>query len=580
MMNSRLMKLVPGSMRYIIHTVLYQWIGLLFNILTIFTFAHLIQGLFTSTLTTKGLTIGFILIATSIAVRFITQILSARTSYHASSQVKNELRERIYNKLLDLGLGYNEVISTSKVVQISSEGVEQIEIYFSRYLPQLFYSLLAPITLFVILSFVHFKIAFILLICVPLIPMSIIAVNKFAKKLFSKYWAFYTGLGNHFLDNLQGLTTLKVYQDDAHCNEQMNVDAEHFRKITMKVLTMQLNSITLMDLIAFGGAALGIICALITFNKGNITLQETIVFLLLTSEFFIPLRLLGSYFHVAMNGMSAANQIFALLDANVPESQTCDSFKNGEIRFKDVYFSYDSSRQVLKNINLIIPQSSFVSIVGESGCGKSTIVSLLMGFSKNYQGHITIGDTPLEAIDRTSFMNHVCMIKHQNYLFKGTVREQLLMARPEATTQEMLHVLKQVNLYDFIMANGGLDMMLLEDASNLSGGQAQRLALARALMYDACIYIFDEATSNIDVESETIIYDIMRQLAKTKTVILISHRLANVIASDIIYVLDQGQLVETGIHKALLQADGHYAKLFRRQRDLEAIYEGGKIHHA
>lgn len=576
MFNPRLIKLVPNSIHFVMRTVLYQWVGLLFNILAIFSTAFLIEGLFFDKLTTSSLTIAFGLIILAIVIRFITNIKATRASYYASSEVKNKLRSLIYNKLLELGIHYNEEVSTSKVVQMASEGVEQIEIYFGRYLPQLFYSLLAPITLFIVLSFLNIKVAFILLICVPLIPISIIAVNKFAKKLFHKYWASYTGLGDHFLDNLEGLTTLKVYEADEHYNEVMNKDAEHFRKITMKVLTMQLNSITLMDLIAYGGAALGVICSLIAFGNGSITLSETIVFLLLTSEFFIPLRLLGSFFHVAMNGMAAAKNIFALIDIpSKDEVTTTEPFKNGDIQISNVNFSYDEDRQILKDITMTIKQNSFVSIVGESGCGKSTIVSLLMGFNKRFEGHIAISGVPLSQIEPKSFMKHICIVKHQNYLFKGSIRHNLLMGNKNATDDMLLDVLKQVNLYDFVMSEGGLDFMLMESASNLSGGQAQRLALARALLHNASIYIFDEATSNIDTQSESIIYDVIKTLAKTKTVILISHRLANVVESDTIFVLDKGKLVEQGTHDELLAHGKTYSNLYISQQNLENIFKGG-----
>ena len=579
MFNSRLVKLVPESMHFIIQTVFFQWIGLIFNIIAIFSTAFLIEGLFFEQLTTFSLCIGFGLILLAIIVRFFANIIATHKSYHASSRVKNELRSLIYNKLLDLGLRYNEEISTSKVVQMASEGVEQIEIYFGRYLPQLFYSLLAPLTLFIVLSFLNIKVAFILLVCVPLIPISIIAVNKFAKKLFSKYWDSYTGLGDHFLDNLGGLTTLKVYEADEHYNKQMNEDAEHFRKITMKVLTMQLNSITLMDLIAYGGAALGIICALIAFKNGTIDLSETIVFLLLTSEFFIPLRLLGSFFHVAMNGMAAAKNIFALIDIPVEEKSTVQKeFNNGDITISNLNFGYDADRQILKDVNLTIKENNFVAIVGESGCGKSTLVSLLMGFNKGFTGNIEIGGIALNNITSKSFMKNVCIVKHQNYLFKGSIRRNLLMGNPTATDAQLFEALKQVNLYNFVMAEGGLDFKLKENASNLSGGQAQRLALARSLVHDAKVYIFDEATSNIDVESEAIIFDVIQELAKTKTVILISHRLANVIDCDKIFVLDKGVLVGQGKHEEILTHNDTYKNLFTSQKNLENIFVGGTAH--
>ena len=577
MFNSRLVKLVPRSMGYVMRTVLFQWVGLIFNIIAIFATAFLIEGLFFGQLTNTSLALGFGLIFLAIIVRFMANMKATRMSYLASSEVKDKLRSLIYNKLLDLGLHYNEEVSTSKVVQMASEGVEQIEIYFGRYLPQLFYSLLAPLILFIVLSFLNIKVAFVLLVCVPLIPISIMAVNKFAKKLFSKYWASYTGLGDHFLDNLGGLTTLKVYEADEYYNEQMNIDAEHFRKITMRVLTMQLNSITLMDLIAYGGAALGIIGALMAFNNGSITLSQAVVFLLITSEFFIPMRLLGSFFHVAMNGMAAAKNIFALLD--LPEKDTTvqtNIFKNGDIQVSNLNFSYEENRQILKDVSLTIKENNFVAIVGESGCGKSTLVSLLMGFNKKFDGAITLGNVPLHTITEKSFMENVCIVKHQNYLFKGSIRENLLMGNKNASDAQLLEALKKVNLYNFVMAEGGLDFMLLENASNLSGGQAQRLALARSILHDAKLYIFDEATSNIDSESEAIIFDVIKELTKTKTVILISHRLANVVDCDEIFVLEKGILVEQGTHLKLLNQNGIYTNLFMSQKNLEDIFNGEK----
>lgn len=576
MINSRLIKTVPTSMRYVGFTVLCNWIGLIFNILAIFSIGYLIESTLYNTLTTQSMLLAFTLIGLSIGVRFITNIKSAHYAYLSSSEVKNKLRHMIYTKLLGLGINYNEKISTSKVVQMSSEGVEQIEIYFSRYLPQFFYSLLAPLTLFTVLSFINIKIAFVLLICVPLIPISIIAVNKLAKKLLAKYWGIYTGLGDHFLDNLQGLTTLKIYQDDAHCNEQMNKDAEHFRKITMKVLTMQLNSITLMDLIAYGGAAIGIIGSLVAFNNQTITLSQTIIFLLLTSEFFIPLRLLGSFFHVAMNGVAAANTIFELLDQeNEDFNISLQPFSNGAIHLEDVSFCYEPTRPILKNISMTIPEKGFISLVGESGCGKSTIASLIMGFHRDFQGSIRIDDLSITEFAPKAYMQNVCIIKHQNYLFKGSIRDNLKIAHHHASDSQMEEVLKQVNLYEFIMSQGGLDFQLRENASNLSGGQAQRLSLARALLHNAAIYIFDEATSNIDAESESIIYDVIHNLAQSKTVILISHRLANVKNSDHIFVLKDGYIIEQGTHTDLVTLNGTYCDLYTKQSTLEKIYQGG-----
>lgn len=579
MMNSRLIKSSPQGMKYVSLSVLMNCISLIFNIIAVFSIGFLIQKLYMRTITEKDILLTATLICLSIAVRYMMNIKGTEYSYHASTEIKISLRHQIYEKLLNFGLGYNSKVSTSQITQIASEGIEQIEIYFSLYLPQLFYSLLAPIILFSFLSFFSIKVSIILLICVPLIPLSIIAVNKIAKRLLAKYWHIYTDLGDNFLDNLKGLTTLKIYQDDAYKNQEMNQDAEHFRKITMKVLTMQLNSVTVMDLIAYGGAAIGIIFALLEFQAGRISLAQAVIFILLSGEFFIPLRLLGSYFHVAMNGVAAASKIYQIIDMPVEEKQNIScSLEKININLKNINFSYTEDRSILKDINLTIPNGSFISLVGESGCGKSTIASLIMGFYPYKEGSILINDYELKSMDEELMMKHFSIVKHKNYLFKGTVRTNLLMGKENASDSEMYDVLKQVDLLDFIEENGGLNLELQENGSNLSGGQAQRLALARAILHDASVYIFDEASSNIDAESEAIIFETIHKLRKHKTVILISHRLMNVVNSDCIYVLDQGRIVEHGTHRELMAQKQLYYNLFQNQQELETIFHQGAVH--
>ncbi len=483
----------------------------------------------------------------------------------------------IYKKLLRLGSSYKEQANTSEVVQVAVEGVDQLETYFGAYLPQFFYAMLAPLTLFVVLSFVNFPSAIVLLVCVPLIPVTIIGVQRWAKKLLAKYWGQYTALGDTFLENLQGLTTTKIYQADAFKHKEMNEQSEQFRKITMKVLTMQLNSITVMDLIAYGGAALGVILATTQFRAGHVDLAGCILIILLAADFFLPMRLLGSFFHIAMNGMAASDKIFRLLDLQEPEKKSETVPEDYSIECKNLRFSYEPDREILHGVDMHFPKGSFTAIVGESGCGKSTISAILMGRNKGYSGQITVGGVSLCEISEESLMENFTYISHNSYLFKGTVRENLLMARPNAGEDTLWQVLEQVNLADFLRTEKGLDTALNEKASNLSGGQCQRLALARALLHDSPVYIFDEATSNIDVESEN---DIMRQihaLAKTKTVILISHRLANVVGADNIYVLDQGNIVENGDHNMLLGKRGAYAKLWNAQQELENYAKGGAV---
>ena len=456
------------------------------------------------------------------------------------------------------------------MVQVSTEGVEQLETYFGKYLPQLFYSLIAPLTLFVILSRVSLKASVILLICVPLIPVSIVAVQKIAKKLLDKYWSIYTGLGDSFLENLQGLTTLKIYQADQQKADEMDMESQNFRRITMKVLTMQLNSTSVMDIVAYGGAAIGMAVAVSEFLKGNISISGTLCIVLLASEFFLPLRLLGSFFHIAMNGMAASDKIFKILD--LPEPQTGEKILpegSLDISFKNVHFAYEEDREILKGIDLYLPAGSFVSLVGESGCGKSTIAGIISAKNRGFTGEITIGGVPISQVKETDLMRHVVLVRHNSYLFKGTVEENLRMAKSDATEAEMNAVLEKVNLLGFLQTQDGLQTKLLEKAGNLSGGQCQRLAIARALLRDSAVYIFDEAASNIDVESEELIMDVIHQLARTKTVLLISHRLANVVNSDQIYFLKDGEIKESGKHEELVQLNGEYRHLYDSQMALE-----------
>ena len=425
-------------------------------------------------------------------------------------------------------------------------------------------------TLFVILSRVSLKASIILLICVPLIPVSIVAVQKIAKKLLDKYWSIYTGLGDSFLENLQGLTTLKIYQADQQKADEMDMESQNFRRITMKVLTMQLNSTSVMDIVAYGGAAIGMAVAVSEFLEGNISISGTLCIVLLASEFFLPLRLLGSFFHIAMNGMAASDKIFKILD--LPEPQTGEKILpegSLDISFKNVHFAYEEDREILKGIDLYLPAGSFVSLVGESGCGKSTIAGIISAKNRGFTGEITIGGVPLSQVKETDLMRHVVLVRHNSYLFKGTVEENLRMAKPDATEAEMEEVLVKVNLLGFLQTQDGLQTKLLEKAGNLSGGQCQRLAIARALLRDSAVYIFDEAASNIDVESEELIMDVIHQLARTKTVLLISHRLANVVNSDQIYFLKDGEIKESGKHEELMQLNGEYRHLYDSQMALE-----------
>ena len=571
MIKTRLVRLLSHAKKYIVYTIFWQWISLLAQVLAVFSIANLLEHVVADDVTISVIEQTILILALVVIVRFMCERLTARSSYLACVDVKRILREKIYEKMLRLGASYSEQVSSSEVVQVSTEGVEQLETYFGKYLPQLFYSLIAPLTLFFILCRVSLKASVILLICVPLIPVSIVVVQKVAKRLLSNYWSVYTGLGDSFLENLQGLTTLKIYQADQVKADQMDAESQRFRRITMKVLTMQLNSTSVMDIIAYGGAAIGMGVAVSEFLKGNISMAGTLCIVLLASEFFLPLRLLGSFFHIAMNGMAASDKIFKILD--LPEPQAGEkTLPEGalDVRLNDVHFSYEAAREILKGVKLDLPAGSFVSLVGESGCGKSTIAGLLAAKNRGYTGEITIGKISLSEINEENLMKHVVLIRHNSYLFKGTVEENLKMAKPDATKEEMENVLQKVNLLGFLQTQDGLQTKLQEKAGNLSGGQCQRLAIARALLRsDSAVYIFDEAASNIDVESEELIMNVVHELAKTKTVLLISHRLANVVMSDKIYFLKDGKIKESGTHEELMKANGEYRHLYDSQMSLE-----------
>ena len=570
MIKKRLVGLLSHAKKYIIYQVVWQWLALICQIVMIYSAAMLLEtALFWEVTPLMAACYGG-LVLVALILRFVCDRQASHASYRASVDVKRILRDKIYSKLLRLGAAYREKVTTSEVVQMAAEGVEQLETYFGKYLSQLFYSLLAPVTLFVILSFVNWQASLVLLICVPLIPVSIIAVQKIAKKLLNKYWGIYTELGDSFLENLQGLTTLKIYRSDEKKAEEMDEESQRFRQITMKVLTMQLNSTSIMDIIAYGGAAVGMIVTLTQFMKGNLSVHGALMLILLASEFFIPLRLLGSFFHIAMNGMAASDKIFALLD--LPEPEEKSEWLDGmamDIEFTGVHFSYEEDREILKGIDMEFPAGSFTSLVGASGCGKSTAAAILMGRNHGYKGSVTIEGKELADIQENSLMDQITLVSHNSYLFKGTVEDNLRMGRPDASEEEMREALKKVNLWGFLQAQQGIGTPIQERGSNFSGGQCQRLAIARALLHDTPVYIFDEATSNIDAESEEMIMDVIHKLAETKTIILISHRLANVVKSDRIYMMKEGCVTETGTHEELMEQNGDYANLYRSQMELE-----------
>ena len=571
MIKTRLIEQVPSSKKYIALTVLAQWLKTVANIVMIFILSNLLaQILDGKAFDFKRLLPYLGAIAAVMLVRYLCGYASSQTSFFASSEVKKVLRQKMYKKLTRMGASYSEKVSTSEVLQVFVEGVDQLELYFGKYLPQFFFAMLAPITLFAVLVFVSWKASVVLLICVPLIPLSIVAVQKIAKRLLSKYWGVYTNLGDTFLENIQGLTTLKVYQADERKNVEMNEKAEEFRRITMKVLTMQLNSVSVMDIVAYAGSAVGVVIAIIQVKNGTITLPQAFLIIMLAADFFLPLRLLGSFFHVAMNGMAASDKLFKLLDtkedehgAEIPENL------DGDIEIKDLSFSYDGEKTVLNDISATFKKHELISIVGESGCGKSTLASLLCGTTKGYSGSITIGGVEIKDIDEKTLMNNITAVNFNSYIFAGTVRENMLIADKSAGDEKMIEALKMVNLWSFLSEQDGLDTKLNQQGSNFSGGQRQRLAIARALLHNTPIYVFDEVTSNIDAESENDIMTVIHNMAKIKTVILISHRLENVVGSDKILLLDKGKIEESGTHSELMSLNKKYKLMYSTQAELE-----------
>lgn len=572
MFDKRLLAMVPGAKKYIAANVAFQWLALAANVALMVAIGLFLQGMLSGTVTDADFARLLALAAFTIAVRIVCQTAAQRMGFAAASLAKRTIRQEVYNKLVRLGPSYTERIPTNEAVQICTEGVEQLEVYFGSYIPQLFYAVLAPITLFGFLAPLSPTVAIILFVCVPLIPLSIVAIQRIAKRVMRDYWSSYTDLGGTFLENVQGLTTLKIYQADAARHKAMNSQAESFRRATMRLLRMQLNSITVMDLLAYGGAALGIVVALFQFADGLIAFAGAFTIVFLSAEFFIPMRALGSLFHTAMNGMAAADKMFDLLAAPDPDEGALEPNAHAcSVECRGLTYSYNGERLALDKVDLDAPARGMTAIVGESGSGKSTLAGVLSGKNAAYEGTVRIGGVDVRKANHDALMRSVTTVSFASHLFKGTIRENLLMGRPDATDDQLWGALSSCRLADFVREAGGLDAPVAEAGANLSGGQRQRLAIARALLHDSPVYIFDEATSNIDAESERAIVEVMHELARTKAVIAISHRLSAVKRAARIYVMKGGHAVENGTHEELLAAGGTYAQLWNRQQELEAF---------
>ena len=577
MIDKRLLQYFSEAKKAIARVVGLKCILLVLNSLATGLLVYALRLFFTENHWQRPLSLVLLSSFLIYGIRFFVAKKEVRLAYQASASVKETMRNRLFQKLMCFGVHYKERLRSAEAVQIIGEGIDQLEIYFSAYLPQFFYSMIAPVFLFFVIGSMSWTVAIVLLIGVPMIPLAIALIQTFAKKTFAKYWTEYTDVGDEFLENLQGLTTLKIYGTDAYRHQKMEKSAEAFRVQTMRVLTMQLNSIIVMDFVAYGGAAIALVVCLKACVSGRLDFFDALFILLLSADYFLPMRQLGSFFHIAMNGMAAADRMFDLLaleeeeDGHMAMADAAD-----ELTAHNLVLSYDGDKNALDDLSFEIKGPQLVGIVGPSGSGKSTLAAVLSKQVKGYEGSLAFCDVELSDTKEKSLLDHVTYLGAESYLMGGSVRELLAMANPRATVAAMWDSLERVNLKEYFDAEEGLDTAIQSGGSNLSGGQRQRLSLAMALLHDTPIYIFDEVTSNIDVESEEKIVGEIRALAETRLVLFISHRLANVKEAGRLLVLDGGHLVEEGCHDELIQRGGMYRSLWQTQAELEQ-YRGGEV---
>lgn len=563
MFDRKLFRELESEKFLIIAMVMIKIFQLLTHVGMVFSIGALLGNLILRDFNVSRFIFSIILI---IFINVILIKLESFLSYKASYRIKNSLRKRLLEKVFSFEMEYSSKVSISEVIALGVEGIEQLNLFYSFLLPQLIYSILGPVILFVIMSFINLKISLIMLSLIPLIPLAIMMVQKIAKKVVKSYWKSYTNMSNVFIDFLYGLMTLQVFNADEEYNNKLNEYAEDFRVKTMKLLFVQLNNLTVLDIVSYSGTALGIVLSLKAFFEGQIGVFAAFSFILLSQEFFMPLRRLGSLFHVAMNGISSANSLFEILEIPSPEKFSEMVRENNiDIKLSDVGFSY-GDKEILDGINMEFKSCEITAIVGKSGCGKSTIGKLIGGFIKEDRGFIYYNN--LKNISKESLNEKIMLVDNNPYFFTESLRYNLQMANLKSNDDDFIEVLKKVGLYEYFNSLDGLDTKIQASASNLSGGQRQRLAIARVLLKKPSVLILDESISNIDQESEKIILDVINKLKKYTTIILITHRLNTVTNADYIYYLKDRKIVEEGKFDDIIKGD-IFSSVYNYQRDLE-----------